>query len=150
MTTDILILLSTYLGAISLATERFVALVKSIFPWLSTECKDATGLIDTKKEQWRTLLVQVVSLIGAWITTSLLNEVNFDPTAGMYMGHEAKSWKAGVIALLSTGGSAFWNNVLGYFTAVKDIKKQQRAEQRMDLVERSNQLKMPIAKLSKI
>jgi hypothetical protein len=158
-TTEILTLATTYLAAISLATERFVAIVKSIIPWLAEERKDANGLIDVPQERSRSLIVLIISLLGAWITTSLLNDC-FDPTAafcfGKVVGHCLKvsknpgCWPAGIVALLSTGGSAFWNNVLGFLTAVKDTKRQQRAMQRMELVRKSRELATPIDKVSKL
>lgn len=143
-----LIILSTYLIAVAMATERLVAFVKSIIPWLAKERMDTNGLVDVQGEKLRSFLVLSISLLTAWITVSFLNN-SFDPTSQMCLSDNSKlCWPAGVIALLSTGGSAFWSNILGYANAVKDIKRQQRDNQRLDLVEKSTQRGMPLSKLS--
>ena len=131
--TEQLVLLSTYLVAVSLATERLVTLFK--FPSLSEEKRDANGNIIQREEKWRTFKVQLMSLVAAYITVSLLNN-SFDPTEPICVSEGSGScWPAGVVALLSTGGSAFWNSVLGYASAVKDAKKQEKEQQKIVLME---------------
>jgi hypothetical protein len=144
-----LIALSTVMLAISLATERFVALVKSFWPWLAEERKDANNLIDVVPERKRILAVQLVSLVGAYLTTSLAND-SFNLARDFCFGDPKACWPAALIALLGSGGSAFWTQLLGYANAVKEVKKQQRAEQRLNLAEQANQRGISINKLSKI
>jgi hypothetical protein len=144
-----LVALSTVMLAISLATERFVALVKSFWPWLAEERKDANNLIDVVPERKRILAVQLVSLVGAYLTTSIANDC-FNPGTDFCFGDPKVCWPAGIIALLGSGGSAFWTQILGYANAVKEVTKQQRAEQRMQLADKANQRGISINKLSKI
>jgi hypothetical protein len=147
--TDQLIIISTYLVAVSLATERLVALIKSLAPWLAKERTDQEGLINLADEKWRNFSVQVLSFLAAWVTTSLLNNSLTDPLADVCLSQESKlCWPTVVIALLSTGGSAFWSNVLGYANAVKDIKKQQRTDLRMNLIQRSKNEKTELNRVS--
>lgn len=141
--------LSTLMLAVSLATERFVALVKSFWPWLAEERKDGNNLIDVEPERKRILAVQIVSLVGAYLTTSIAND-SFNLGKDFCFGDPKMCWPAGIIALLGSGGSAFWTQILGYANAVKEVKKQQRAEQRMELAEKANQRGVSINKLSKI
>jgi hypothetical protein len=135
--TEQLITLSTFLIVVSAATERIVALVKSFVPWLAEERKDPSGFIDPVPERRRTLAIQIISLLGAWLTTSLVNQ-NFNPALELCLNDKELCLPAGVMALLSSGGSAFWSQILGYATAVKDIKKQDRADGRINLVEKAN------------
>jgi hypothetical protein len=147
--TEQLISLSTLMLAISLATERFVTLVKSFVPWLAEERKDATGLKDPVQERRRTVAVQIISLLGAYLTTSLVNK-GFCLDKDFCFGTPNVCFPAGIIALLSTGGSAFWSHLLGYANAVKDIKRQDRAQQRMDLIKEADTRGIPLNKLPKI
>lgn len=132
-----LIVFSTYLLAVSIATERLVAFVKTLIPWLAKESVTSNGLVNQAQERWRLLVLQLLAFLCAFITTALLNEFTFAPIC---MG-DAKDncWPVWLIALLSSGGSAFWSNLLGYANAVKDVKKQERAQQRMALTEQAQQ-----------
>lgn len=120
-----LIALSTLLLSISLATERFVAILKTIIPALAGSETEK----DAEKDRGRILLVQLVSFFGAWITTSFLSEGGFNPFGNIVI-LEGHSWPVYFVAFLSTGGSAFWSSVLGYAKATKDIRQQERAMNR--------------------
>jgi hypothetical protein len=137
--TDQLITLSTYLVAVSLATERLVTFVKSLIPWLDKAPVDAAGLPDLPEERKRKIALQIIAVIAAWITVSLFID-SFNPMTCIPISTDGKmNWPAWMIALLSTGGSTFWNDALGYAKAVKDTKRQERASQRMDLAQKATQ-----------
>lgn len=106
---------------ISLATERLVVVLKTVFPrWLADEKTTATGETDLVGDRGRRLWVQVLALAAAWATAGFLTTSGgFNPIGEVDLGTvTAPVW---VVALLASGGSAFWAQVLGYTSAVKDI-----------------------------
>jgi hypothetical protein len=125
---DWLFALSTLLLALSLATERLVAIVKTLFPSL----EDETGERTLTEDRPRILKVQLLSFISAWITCSFVAEKGFEPLGSIPL-LENHSLPVPFVAFLCMGGSAFWSGVLGYVKAVKDTRKQQVAAQRRAL-----------------
>jgi hypothetical protein len=142
---DKLISLSTYLLAISLATERLVALIKTIIPPLGKEPLHASGLIDEKKERIRTIFLQLIAFGCAYVTVYLWTG---DAQQIPMLGEGEPQWPTWLVAALSCGGSTFWSNILGYANAVKDIKKQQRAEQRMLVASQAAARQVPVSQMS--
>jgi hypothetical protein len=122
---DRLFALSTILLALSLSTERLVALVKTIFPSL----EDETGEKTFSEDKLRIRKVQLLSFVCAWITCSFFAEKGFN-FIGSFPLIENYKLPVPFVAFLCSGGSAFWSSVLGYVKAVKDTKKQQLAAQR--------------------
>jgi hypothetical protein len=132
MTIETFSALVAMLLAISLAAERLVTIVKTLAPdWLGT-----ARLTDDKKSEHptrdrpRRFVVQLIALAAAWITAAflagstdgatafdLLGEINFAANQGLPVP---------VVAVLASGGSAFWANILGYTKAVKDIRIKER------------------------
>lgn len=124
---------STLVGlllAISLATERLVTIFKTIWPvTLGEEKLDSNGLVNKERDRWRKLMVQVISFGVSWITASFLTDKNtfdFFGHIDVGIGEGKLQVSVVVVALLSMGGSAFWNNLLGYTKAIKEIKVQQK------------------------
>jgi hypothetical protein len=118
--------------AISLATERLVTIVKTIWPnSLGEESLDSNGIVDQKKDRGRKLIIQFLSFLFAWLTSSFLTGAeSLDLFGWIKVGGGDDPLKVHVVAvaLLSMGGSAFWNNILGYTKAVKDIKVNEKSE----------------------
>ena len=115
--------------AISLATERLVVAIRTpknflgFIPtgeWLNKEkAQEDDGL--------RRFFVQLVSFACAtftvgWLTPDV-NEI-WDPLARITIANQ--SFPLLIIALLATGGSSFWKNILGYTKAVRDIRKDEQ------------------------
>jgi hypothetical protein len=121
-----LVTLSTILLTISLATERLIAIIKTIFPKLAEENKNDNGMVDPERDKRRKLLVQSISFLAGWLTASLLAP-KFNPLFGHIKLNDDLNLHVIIIGFLSMGGSAFWSNVLGYMKAVKDIHQQQKA-----------------------
>lgn len=130
---DSLFALSTLLLALSLATERLVTILKTIFTSLEDEMGDKT-LIEDKP---RRLKVQVVSFICAWVTCAFIAKDGFNPLGIISIipvpNEDGYELPVAFVAFLCMGGSAFWSNVLGYVKAVKDTKKQEIALRRHSL-----------------
>jgi hypothetical protein len=125
MTQDIIKLLTLVLG-ISVAGERLVTIIKSFTPWLPAPAgTGATGPVTNSDIAKRIALI-VISFGCCLLTTALFHK-NAPSLSAFDMGTVGKisSW---IVALMATGGSAFWTNLLGYFSALKDATNLQAAQ----------------------
>ena len=110
--------------ALSLATERMVVVIRTpqkllwIIPlgeWLNNENKT-----EPKKDGPRRLVVQLISFLCALFTVGWLAEGTWDPLASITVASQTVPlW---LLAILATGGSSFWKNLLGYTKAVRDVR----------------------------
>lgn len=108
------------LAALSASTERAVELLKGSLPWLNEERATPSG------EGRRKLAIQMLGVLCGALTAYLGRE--FLPTflqvaAGTFRG-------ALVMGLLLSGGSGFWNAILGYLRGIKDITALDAQEKR--------------------
>jgi hypothetical protein len=111
MDTASLTTIVSLLIALSIAAERVVEIVKGAWPWLNTQNADAA------QEGWRKALLQALA-VGAGILTAFLAQPAIkDVVPGWGEGSSVLA-----LGFLASGGSGLWNSVLGYLTAVKDIK----------------------------
>jgi hypothetical protein len=122
--------------SISLATERLVTIVKTIFPALAVEKKTAAGEVALAPDRPRRLTLQGIALAAAWITASFL--ATGDQPAeltwnffGQVQAGTLKIWVP-IVALLASGGSAFWTQLLQYTGAVRDIAVTRKASDSLD------------------
>jgi len=100
------------LAAISMGAERLVEMIKGIWPWLSTE--KAKG---STEERIRQLFIHLLA-VGAGILTAFLAQSAIPALQGRVQG-----WGTYIaLGLLASGGSGFWNSILDYVKAAKDIK----------------------------
>src|ERR1700741_1903494 len=58
--------------SISLATERLVTIIKTMFPPLAVEKKNEAGETARKPDRPRRLLLQGIAIAAAWITAAFL------------------------------------------------------------------------------
>ena len=111
-TTAVLTNYVTLLVALSVSTERLVAIVKNIIPWLNTKKEDA------KQEGLRRAVLHVLAFIGG-IATALLAK----PAVSAVLTDSLNNiWGYIALGLLASGGSGFWNSVLTYILEVKNIR----------------------------
>ena len=108
------------LVALSVASERLVEIIKGLSSFLNTQNSDST------KERLRRAALQALAVLAGIITALLAQPAIKDIVPGL-SGH----WK-GIVALglLASGGSGFWNAILGYVLNVKDIKKVEAVEKK--------------------
>jgi hypothetical protein len=117
--------LSTLIGlvlAISLASERLVAIIQTLLPnLLPIEKTLETEEKNLLASKWRQILLMLFTFVSCWATSTLLTE-NFDPFGSIVISSETKlKLPVVIMGLLSSGGSAFWNHLLGYTKEVKEI-----------------------------
>src|SRR5262249_46349847 len=111
----------TLLIALSVASERLVAIIKGLVPFLNQENPDPV------REGWRSSLLQALA-VGCGIVTAML--------ARPLLPSVVPGWDnpPGLLALglLASGGSGFWNSIQGYANQIKDIKKLELKEKRLE------------------
>ncbi len=117
-------MLVTLLVALSVASERLVEIVKGFVPFLNQENTDA------KMEGIRKSVLQFMAVVSGIITAFLTWPVIRNEGTLVPLG----SWP-GVFALglLASGGSGFWNSIQTYVNKLKDVKKLQVEDNRIDV-----------------
>lgn len=115
---DLLGPLAALLLATSLAAERLVVIMKTIFHTLAEEnSQDPTGR--SVREKGRRITVQMLAFLASYMTLALVFST-VDPLARIKIG--PTTYYLGLLAFLGSGGSAFWSGVVGYVRAAKDVK----------------------------
>lgn len=103
----------TAIIALSVAAERVVEIIKGMIPWLGNEQEDA------KAEGRRHAALQALAA-AAGIFVALLATPVTDAVVPAGQGHGVTVVAMG---LLASGGSGFWNSILGYVGNLKELKK---------------------------
>ena len=140
--------------AISLATERFVVIVKTLVARLQSPGERelrrkppppgaraakprkrsmASAALDRVMshpigEKERRTWVIAASVIGAYLTTALVattDDVGFLSALVGRIAIGGREWPVWIVAIMATGGSAFWGQVVAYASALKDIQQTQ-------------------------
>ncbi len=123
---------ATVLG-VSLATERLVVFAKAAFPrWLAEEKKTDAAEVDLIADRGRRVRVHLVAFVAALIASASLAEQRFDLLGEVPLGAGGAALPVPLLALLSMAGSAFWTNLVGYASAAKDIRMQERSSLGLD------------------
>lgn len=104
--------LSTITGLIitlSVTSERLVEIIKGMVPFLNEEKQDP------KQEGLRHAALQALAMVAgvfiAWLASPAI------PTDVYNIANDW--WSIWVIGLLASGGSGFWNSILGYVSKLK-------------------------------
>lgn len=118
---DVLTMVVSILVVLSLSTERMVEIVKGWIPFLSKENTDASW------ERTRKWCLQILAVV-AGIVTSFLAEPILPETVRTQLTLDTRDLV--VLGFLASGGSGFWNAILGYLKGIKDIKQVQAVEAR--------------------
>ncbi len=120
MTLNSLPAIVTLLIALSVATERFVEIVKGFVPWLDE------ASLNRRREAHRRAWLQILAATGGVgitvVTWPVVSEVIGE--AGTGPATPSINWPT-VLALgfLASGGSGFWNSILTYVTSMKELKR---------------------------
>ena len=98
--------------ALSIASERLVAIIQGLIPALNNKSEDV------KREGRRTATLQAMAVV-AGIVTALLCQPALTKVVP-----ETWSTFPGILALglLASGGSGFWNSILTYVLKLKDVQ----------------------------
>ena len=119
-----------FLLALSLASERLVTIAKTAFPWLGDEKVDPQQQPDPRADRTRRLTVQALAFGACYLTAAVTTETRWPADVSKIGDYSMPLWG---IALLTSGGSAFWSSILGYTKAAKDAQQTLQATRRLDL-----------------
>lgn len=128
--------LSALILAVSLATERLVVVLKTVFPRaLAMEREPVGDELPDEADRGRRLTVMASAYVSALVVSILIAGESVS-LAGIrvpfYVGLGDARIPVPLLALLASGGSALWNNVVGFTGAVKDIRRLERKELQHD------------------
>ncbi len=131
--------------AVSLTAERLVTVMKTAFPhFLSEEMGSGARSLDPLEDRARRLAVQLLAFAASWITSGFIAQGGLSIYGWQPLGHivvsDGQTIPAWIVGVLGSGGSALWNNLLGYSKAAKDIRIQERVSSALDNVGRANEL----------
>ncbi|HEX8394901.1 MAG TPA: hypothetical protein VF665_21325 [Longimicrobium sp.] len=117
--------------AISLAGERIVAIVKTLAPgWFKEPpVQPGTDKPSDTADRGRRMRVQTVAFASCMLAAMSL-DAGFSPMGHVDIG--GLQLPVVLVALLSMGGSAFWSQVLGITSVLKDLKTGQLASLRAE------------------
>jgi hypothetical protein len=122
--------LSALILSISLAAERFVTIVKTLFPKLDIEKTTPAGETDLTADKPRRLTILALALTASYVTVGLVFNT-FNPMARVTAGES--SYYVWLIALLGSGGSAFWNGVVSYTKEAKEARSAEKTVARLSI-----------------
>lgn len=124
--------LSALVLAVSLATERLVVVLKTIFPRaLAVERQPVGDELPAEADRARRLTVMAAAYLSALVVSTLIagDSVSLGGLSiPFYVGLGDARISVPLLALFASGGSALWNNVVGFTGAVKDIRRLERKE----------------------
>src|SRR5690606_27621353 len=91
--------------------------------------KSATdnNIENLKEEKIRRVIIQTISFFSGTLTAIILSTNWFTDSTDIwnYYYEEGKPMNVFVLGVLSSAGSVFWTQILGYSKAIKDVKKQE-------------------------
>jgi hypothetical protein len=125
--------------AMSVASERLVEIVKGFVPSLSKESTDSAA--EARRKAYLQLIAVLAGVVTAYLARnqiSSLKELSGVPQTVAVLG----------LGLLASGGSGFWNAVLGYLTKAKEIKKAEAETAKAEAVVRKAEASTRVAAIN--
>ncbi|MEP6622044.1 MAG: hypothetical protein ABJE47_22165 [bacterium] len=121
-TTDVLSALLAFVSALSIASERAVAVMKTFIPWMRDENPGSDTLKPGQEEgrRFAVFAVSYVCSLGICLVVSNGSTVVLVPATDAMAAHTISAF---AVAFLAMGGSAFWAQVIGVLSAIKDVQK---------------------------
>ena len=134
MSTDGLIGAVSALVVLSGSAERLVEILKGFFPKLNIAKTDPVA------EGKRKAVVQLITLACCVLTAILAHDL----IAGTLWGDASLDFDRDVrwfaiigLGALAAGGSSLWNSILTYFVSVKDVKRAEATDRRIEVQQRT-------------
>jgi drug/metabolite transporter (DMT)-like permease len=106
------------LAALSVATERLVEIIKGAIPALNNQASNST------KEGFRQVALHLLAAIAGFLSAWMAGATMPGVLPGSWNGVGGYI----IIGLLVSGGSGFWNSILSYLKATKDLQEAQAAQ----------------------
>jgi len=124
--------------AVSLASERLVTIIKTNISWLQ-EPAPTVPPVNNRAEKIRRSVVMLIAFLAAWVTAGFLNK-DYSLWGTLKLGTDETHIPVVIIGLMASGGSAFWTNLLGYVSAVKDVNTQKKQVETLKMQAQLNAL----------
>lgn len=120
----------TLLVSLSIASERLVEILKStFFPQWTKEIVAPAGAtqteIDTaeRDEERRKAKIQFLAVVCGIATAFMAKPAIDSYSSILHLQGGVGCWVIVALGFLASGGSGFWNSILGYLLKVKDVKE---------------------------
>ena len=120
---------------LSLASERLVTIAKTAFPWLADEQLDDSQQPDPQADRPRRLTVQGLAFAASYLTAAVTTQTHWPTDVSKIGDYSLPLWG---IALLASGGSAFWSSILGYAKAAKEAQQALQATNKLRLIDEAS------------
>jgi hypothetical protein len=124
---------------VSLANDRILEMLKTIIPWLtvqksSTEDNGEVSL----EEMLRRLLIQIISFASGWVSAGIVaaKDNAFMDLGGDIPIGDKMQVPVVIVGILSSAGSTFWTQIVSYSKALKDEKKSEAADERIEMTKK--------------
>ena len=115
-----------FILGVSLASERLIELIKTLFPGLAYQHSlSDENTENLTSEKSRRIVIQLISVACGYVSAAILG----DTWTGNYTFDNGTEINVFVLGVLSSGGSVFWTQILGYSKALKDLKKLEARSQ---------------------
>lgn len=119
-----LTMIVSLLCGLSIASERLVEITKGLIPWLDRQRSNDVA------EGRRRAMLHLLAVVSGVVTALLASPMIPEEVSKAYGDNQ--TWSILALGLLASGGSGFWNAILGYVTRLKDIKKFEAEQKRRD------------------
>ena len=103
---------------LSIASERLVEIVKSLIPYLDNAKPNKL------EESRRRALLHVLAIIAGIFTAFICKDI----LSSYFPDQWDTSYGVLAFGLMASGGSSFWNSILGYLSQVKKIKSNEASK----------------------
>lgn len=103
------------IAALSVASERLVEILKGVIPWLNGKHADPV------REKIRVVLVHVLTVAVAMLTAAL----TLPAIRAVITTQSPDVLLVMAFGMLASGGSSFWNSILGWTLELKKIRQSQ-------------------------
>ena len=110
----------------SLAMERLVVIFKTMFPWLAEAKVALPGESEIRIDQRRRLSVLAITVIASLITAYFIADSSMGWDRVVVIGGQ-RLWFP-IFGLMISGGSAFWSSIVGFASAAKDVRTQEKLQ----------------------
>jgi hypothetical protein len=114
--------------ALSIASERLVEIVKGVWPWVNKP-KPEDDIAEGRRRTVLQLMAVVAGIATAFLARSAI-------PVGILPADATGVLPIVALGLLASGGSGFWNAILGYMLQVKDLKKVEAEDKRVAFADR--------------
>jgi hypothetical protein len=110
----------------SLAMERLVVIAKTAWPWLADPKIALPGESEIRVDKARRRAVLAITVVASMITAVVIGDGTNWYSHAIVVGTRKIHWP--IFGLMISGGSAFWASIVGFASAAKDVRAQEKLQ----------------------